>query len=49
MSVDEGYGKKVEAEHFTFGLEELLRLEWAVKVLELKASAPSWMLQSVYC
>lgn len=49
VSVDEGYGKKVEVGHFTFGMEEMLRLEWAAKVLELKTSEPTWMLQSVYC
>lgn len=49
VSVDEGGGKKIAHSHFNFGLEEILRLEWAVKTLELKASAPTWMLQSVYC
>lgn len=49
VSVDEGSGKTVDPGHFLLGMEEVLRLEWAVKTLELKASAPSWMLQSVYC
>jgi len=30
-------------------MEEILRLEWAVKTLELNASGAKWMLQSVYC
>jgi hypothetical protein len=49
ISVDEGEGKKLPFTHFSVGLEETLRLEWAVKTLELSASELTWMLQSVYC
>jgi hypothetical protein len=49
VSVDEGGGKTIDHSHFSLGMEEVLRLEWAVKTLELKASAPTWMLQSAYC
>lgn len=49
ISVDEGAGKRVMDTELMIGLEERLRLEWAVKTLELFASQPGWMLQSVYC
>lgn len=47
--VEEGHGKVIDGSHFVLGMNDILSLEWAAKVLELKASAPTWMLQSVYC
>ena len=49
LTVEEGSGTNIDPGFFTVGMEEVLRLEWAVKTLELSASEPRWMLQSVYC
>jgi hypothetical protein len=49
VSVEEGGGKKIGPSHFAVHLEDVHWLEWAVKVLDLKSSAATWMLQSVYC
>jgi len=49
LTVEEGSGENIEPDFFVVGMEEILRLERAVKTLGLNASAPKWMLQSVYC
>jgi hypothetical protein len=49
VTVEEGAGTDLDPGLFTVGMEEILRLEWAVKTLELNASGAKWMLQSVYC
>lgn len=46
--VHQGNGRFLSGKELQIRMEDLLRLEWAVKELGLKATQPSWMLMSVY-
>lgn len=47
-TLEEGTGHRLGYGDFEVRLEDLLRLESAIKTLGLTASSPSWLLMSVY-